>query len=325
MSLDQISDNEVEGIGPSKNGTYTKAKGGTEMMAERIQSVVDELDLNDQVNIIHSRVRNIDSSKKNILVLHDLWNDPESMHLREKENRDKFDAFVFVSNQQLQTYNMAHGVPFGKSIVMKNAIKPLGTNLRYKDKSKINVIYHTTPHRGLELLVPAFEEICKHHDNVHLDVYSSFDIYGWGERDEPYQELFQRVKDHPNMTYHGYQPNEVVRKALNHAHIFAYPNIWQETSCMAVMEAMSAGCAVVCPNYGALYETTAGFAFEYQYSEDPQDHVNRFYHQLDGVISNFRNESNQVKIQRGMNYANHFYSWESRKDQWKELLTAIVR
>ena len=41
------------------------------------------------------------------------------------------------------------------------------------------------------------------------------------------------------MTYHGFKPNDVVRKALSEAHIFAYPSIWVETSCISAIEAMS--------------------------------------------------------------------------------------
>ena len=324
MSLDQISDSEVEDIGPSKNGTYTKAKGGTEMMAERIQSLVDELGYNDKVNIIHSRVRHIDPKKKNILVLHDLWNDPESMHLREEKNRNKFDAFVFVSNQQLQTFNMAHGVPFAKSIVLKNAIDPATVNLRSKSNDKIKLIYHTTPHRGLELLWPAFEELAKDFPDIHLDVYSSFNIYGWGERDKPYEELFQKFRDHPQSTYHGYQPNDVVKEALKEAHIFAYPNIWHETSCIALMEAMSAGVACVHPNYGALYETAGGYTSMYQWAEDPNLHLNRFYHQMKHTITQIREPEFQAMLQRGKNHIDHFYDWKGRKGEWKAFLEAMV-
>ena len=95
------------------------------------------------------------------------------------------------------------------------------------------------------------------YDNVHLDVFSSFNAYGWAERDEPYQELFDKIEAHPQMTYHGFKPNNIVRNALQKAHIFAYPSIWMETSCIALMEAMSAGLMCVHPNLAALPETAA--------------------------------------------------------------------
>ena len=101
-----------------------------------------------------------------------------------------------------------------------------------------NLIYHTTPHRGLEVLVPVIDFLANKGKKIHLDVYSSFKMYGWENRDEPYQKVFDKIKAHDNMTYHGYQPNDVIRKALKKAHMFSYPNIWPETSCIAMIEAM---------------------------------------------------------------------------------------
>lgn len=77
MSLTIIDDTEVEALGPTDDGTYTGAKGGTEMMADRIKGLITEMGIEDKINVIHSRVRNVDTSKRNLLVLHDLFNDPE--------------------------------------------------------------------------------------------------------------------------------------------------------------------------------------------------------------------------------------------------------
>lgn len=324
MALNIIDDTQKVSLGPSKDGTYAKAQGGTEMMAKRINTIIEARGLSDQVNVIHSRVRHIDPSKKNILVCHDLWNDPESLHLKDPELRKRFDKIVFVSNQQFQTYHLALGVPYGESAVIRNAIDPIELT-ESKPVDRVNLIYHTTPHRGLELLVPCMEELAKiHGDNIHLDVYSSFAAYGWEERDAPYQALFQRIKDHPQMTYHGYQPNHIVRDALKQAHIFAYPNIWQETSCIAAIEAMSAGCEVVCPNHAALYETTAGYATMYQYDEDPMKHANVFINELNATISH-RIHSKLVpeKLESAKQYIDQQYSWELREYEWHRLLKGI--
>lgn len=325
MSLNVIDDSEVRTKTSTmqEDGTYSTAQGGTELMNAKLYERVDK-DLLDEFFIIKSRVRKIDESKPNILWLHDLWSDPEVQKLSEEPYREQFQKLVFVSNWQFQTYNLAHGVPYAESFIMKNAIDPI----EYKEKSKdqIRLIYHTTPHRGLAILVPVMEELAKiHGDKIHLDVYSSFEAYGWPERDEPYKDLFEKVRQHPNMTYHGFQPNDVIRTALQESHIFAYPSIWQETSCIAAIEAMSAGCEVVCPNYAALTETTAGFATTYQWNEDMNFHANVFANILHQSIERNLTPDNHNKLMFAKNYIDNFYNWDLRAIEWKSMLESLLR
>ena len=322
MSLEDIQDDEVQSA-MNADGTWNKAQGGTELMNKALYERVDNA-LLDQFNIIKSRVREVSTEKKNVLWLHDLWSDPEAQHLKDSESRARFSRLVFVSNWQLQTYNLALGVPYQDSIVLKNAIDPIP--LVEKPKDQIRLIYHTTPHRGLQILVPVMEHQAKiHGDAIHLDIYSSFAAYGWEERDEPYRDLFERAKAHPQMTYHGFKPNDIIRKALQQSHIYAYPSIWQETSAISVIEAMSAGCEVVCPNLAALPETTSNFATMYQYSEDMNFHANVFANQLNQAILNHRDESNQKKLLFAKNYIDNFYNWDLRAAEWTGLLQALSR
>lgn len=303
-------------------GNVVGAKGGTEMIKEALIKRLDP-DLASQFNIIHSRVREIDPNKKNILVLHDLFGDPEAQHLKDPESRRRFSKLVFVSNWQFQQYNLALGVPYSDSIVLKNAIEPINDVEKSTD-GPIRLIYHTTPHRGLELLVPAYEVLYeKYGDKIVLDVYSSFNIYGWPQRDEQYKSVFDKCREHPGINYHGAVSNEEVREALKKAHIFAYPSIWQETSCIAAIEAMSAQCAVICPNLAALPETTANFGLMYQYDEDPNVHVRRFLNLLDSVIDDYWNERHLAKLEFQKLYVDNFYSWDGRINEWDTLLRSL--
>ena len=308
------------------NGTYAKSQGGTERMYNRLIEELPE-ETTKEFQIICSRVRELED-KKRILWLHDLWNDPEANHLKDDESLAKFTKLVFVSNYQMQTYHLGLGVPYDKGIVMKNAIDPIPGNLINKPdpKEQINLIYHTTPHRGLELLIPTFEHLCTLHDNLHLDVYSSFKIYGWAHRDQQYQALIDKCKEHPKITYHGTQPHDEVVKGLGKDHIFAFPSIWVETSCIAAIEAMSARCITVCSNLGALPETCANFASMYQFTEQPQTHINRFATIMNNTINMLKQDNgwtSQLQVQK--NYFDNFYNWEFRAKEWSLLLDGLKK
>jgi len=323
MTLNIIDDTETVSLEPSEDGTYEHAMGGTELMNKALYERVDR-GLLDQFNIIKSRVRKVSEDKKNILWLHDLWADPEVEHLKSQESRSRFSKLVFVSNWQLSTYNMGLGVPYSESVVIRNAIDPIEVDWSIKPDDQIRLIYHTTPHRGLDIAYAAVNKLSEiYGDKIHFDVFSSFEAYGWKERDEPYLELFEDIRKHPQMTYHGYQPNDVVREALKKSHIFAYPSIWQETSCIAAIEAMSAGCGIVCPNLAALPETTGNFADMYQFREDIQEHATVFANFLYGAIERHRDDNTTKKLIVQKNWADNFYNWDIRSQEWTILLEQL--
>lgn len=307
-----------------KNELNVKARGGTELMQERLyQSLPAEL--LEKFQIIPSRVRDINPDKKAILWLHDLPNDPESQHLKDKESRERFSKIIAVSDWQLQLYNLMLGVTYNEAFVLKNAIRPIEMSMEKEYDGTVRIIYHTTPHRGLGILIPVFEQLAKKYDNIQLDVFSSFNVYGWPERDKPFEELFDRCRMHPKINYHGAVSNEEIREALVKSHIFAYPSIWPETSCIAAMEAMSAMNVIVCPNYAALPETTAGFADMYQWSEDPNTHANRFAGVLDTAIKEIiDNGPNNNRLNFQKTYADVMYNWDIRAKQWEGLLKSML-
>lgn len=258
------------------------ARGGTEMMRERLLSAVPS-QLLDNFAIHFSRPRQIYDDVKNIFYAHDLAADPENKILL-NDGWNKFSKLVFVSHWQRDQYITMYGIPYSKCTVIENAIE---TEFEYtkRPSGPIRFIYHTTPHRGLELLYPIFDQLSKEFNNIHLDVFSSFEIYGWKERDKPYAKLFDALKAHPKVTYYGTRSNEEVLIALKQSHIFLYPSIWVETSCIAMIEAIKCGCTVIHPSLGALPETAGGATVMYDYVEDPNAHANMAYKMTKSLLA----------------------------------------
>jgi glycosyltransferase involved in cell wall biosynthesis len=134
------------------------------------------------------------------------------------------------------------------------------------------------------------------------------------------------LQEHPKINYHGTVPNDELRKHLVDAHVFAYPSIWPETSCICLMEAMSAGLICVHSGYGALPETAANWTFMYQMQDDLNNHASMFYGVLKSaidVIKALDDEQYQSKIRAQKAYVDVFYNWDLLKMQWQGLLEGL--
>ncbi len=307
-----------------KNELSKNAMGGTELLLYKLYSSLPE-DLLKEFQIIPTRLSGeLDETKIRIAWIHDLVGDGNVDYLK-NGGWKKFHLLVFVSNWQMQSFINAYNIPWSRCLVIENSIYPIDNIDFDKPKDKIKLIYTPTPHRGLSILINAFPYLLQEFPNLELDVFSSFNLYGWGERDKEYQKLFDICRDNPNINYHGTQSNETVRKALTEAHIFAYPSIWQETSCLCLIEAMSAGLVCVHSNLGALYETSANWTFQYHYNENVELHTMAFMQAMKAAINNF-NQDKMVKnrLLNQKNYVDQIHNWNYKKIQWEGLLKQLV-
>ena len=315
---------------PEVNELNANANGGTELTVRGLYAHLSPEEL-EGIQIIPSRVRTLDPDKIRIYHLHDLPNDPEAAHLSDPASRERFDRLVFVSNWQYQQYQTLLGVPYSShSCVIENGVEPL--KMGQKDDPRTNpirIIYTPTPHRGLEILVPVFEQLAMEFDFIELDVFSSFSLYGWPERDVPYQPLFDRCEQHPRIRYHGTRSQDVVRAAYQKAHIFAYPSIWPETSCRCLIEAMMAGCMCIHPNYGALPDTSAGLTHMYDGASNLQEHQQIFTESLRSAILMLRSpwlwdsDGFHQMNETMSTYANHRFGWPIIAERWRYMLRDV--
>ncbi len=308
-------------MGFEVNEISKNSKGGTELMRMGLEERLPA-DLLEDFQIICSRVRKIEDDKIRIYWLHDLPEDPETNHLKNQSSRDRFHKLVFCGNWQYQRYRDYLQVPHDESCtVLETAIDPISFDPKPKDE--IRLVYTSTPQRGLEILVPVFEELCKKHDNIVLDVFSSFGIYGWTDADQRFEGLFERCRKHPKINYHGAQPNEVVRETLKKAHILAYPSIWMECNSRSVIEAMSAGMLCVHPNFAGLPDTAGGLNMMYQWDTNVNTHANKFFQALDQAINTVMLDDVQNYLRIVKIYADTRYNWSKVASQWHDLLQGL--
>ena len=310
-------------IGFEENEISAKASGGTEIAKRKLATLINQ-ELLSNFQIICSRLRNYEPEKIRVFWCHDLPEDPESAKFKDKDFQNNIHKYIFISNWQFQRYQLMHGVKYdGKSDVIESGIEPAPLSALDKptDDGKIHIVYTSTPQRGLEILVPVFKYLAQNNPNIHLHVFSSFKIYGWDQMDAQFEPLYNEIRNHPQMTYHGFVPNDEVKAFLNKAHVFAYPSIWPETSCRAMLEAMSAGLVCVHPTYGALPETSGGLNVMYRGDmDDKQHHCSILAQHLSSGIALAQNPD--IKNMLGFNkaYVDNRYNINRIVSQWEVMM-----
>jgi glycosyltransferase involved in cell wall biosynthesis len=166
-------------------------------------------------------------------------------------------------------------------------------------------------------LIPIFE---KNGFNITLDVYSGLTLYNREDLDKQFKYLYDFISNHKNMRNHGIVSNSQIREELKKAHIFAYPSIFPETSCLCLIEALSAGCLCVHSDYGALPETSGGHSFIYEYCDDVSKHMDRFAEKLIHCIKFLESEYYTLKIENQTEYVVNTFNIENILEQWKNII-----
>ena len=303
-------------------------RGGTELQMEFLERYVKR-ELLDKVQITTSVPEKIplDPSKVNILWQQNSYDQPNlAPWFKNKNNHDKYDWYVFNSHWSYEKYRMMFDVPTDKSVVIKNAVDKIEpSKLDYKKGDPIKLIYTSTPWRGLNVLLAAMQLV--ENPLIQLDVYSSTQVYGdqfKSANDDRYKDLYEQAKILKNVNYIGYKPNEFIKDNLKNYHMFVYPNIWEETSCIAAIEAMAAGLYCITTDYGALFETCAEFSAYVPYEKDFVKLAKTFASTIDAAAIQLHEEYVKQHLQFQISYANRFYSWELRKNYWNKFLEGAI-
>jgi len=297
-------------------------KGGTEILREQLLSKIDFGDINLITSICHPDL--VKKDKINILWQHLSYDQPNVQMMKDRKFVDSIDYFIYVSHWQYNKFRQYYKIPEYKSFVIKNATDPI--ELVHNLGDKIKLIYTSTPWRGLSILIRAIEILNKTRDDFKLDVYSSTKIYGdkfYETEEEKFKELFEKCKNTPNVNYFGYASNEDVRDALSNSHIYAYPSIFEETSCLSIIEAMIAGCHTVTTNIGALPETCAEFATMIEIDSNGNDLAQKYANTLGTVIDNFKANVYNDDIRMQIEYYTKYYTWKTRIEEWRNFLQYV--
>lgn len=306
--------------------------GGTELAARQLERRIPP-DLLDRFQIYPSQYAPEQADPGKIQVL---WcqysHEATEVAFLARGGWQYFAKIIFVSGWQARQIVARAGIPWSRCLVIPNAVELVpasdGKFGPLPDGTPVRLVYTSTPNRGLALLASVFNEICKRRDDVELDVFSSFGLYGeaWAKLDRRYEHVFEVLLSNPRVRCHGPAAHDQVLAAMSRAHVFAYPSTFLETSCMSLMEAMTGGLACVHPDYGALSETAAGQTLMYSYVADEARHARRFLDALMAAISRLQDGdpalASSLAAQKA--FAGEQYNWDRRARLWENVLSWLA-
>ena len=171
---------------------------------------------------------------------------------------DFVDLFIFVSEWQRTRFIEKYSINYKSTIVMANGIgKPFEKYLESpQDKVHNSMGYCSVPWRGLKLLAPIFTSIHNKFPDSTLNIFSGLNIYNQPETDN-FDQIFKTI---PGVNFARGIGQTILADHFAKIEYLTYPNIFRETSCIAILQAMACGCIIVTSDLGALKESTHNLA-----------------------------------------------------------------
>lgn len=199
------------------------------------------------------------------------------------------DKYIFVSKWQRDRFIQQYNIDYNKAFVFQNGIDKkilddcLNININNKKKE---LIYISSPYRGLLPAYFIFDEIKNFIPDIKLKVFSCFkrdimnscgnsnnnnhseykcltlnDLENFDDNyNKYYINLYKLLINNPNVEFYGSVPQNVLFQHMKDCMIFFYPNTYPETCCTSIIEAMAHKCNIITSDLGALRETSNGFS-----------------------------------------------------------------
>jgi glycosyltransferase involved in cell wall biosynthesis len=140
-------------------------------------------------------------------------------------------------------------VPEFKITVIPNGVSDIFTHSNQKSKT---MIFTSIPYKGLEVLSKVIPMIHQVHPDTKFKIFSSMSLYG--PSNDPFIELYEYLKTLPNVEYSSVIDREELVQHYQESAFFIHPNIWEETFCVSMVEAMRCGAYPIITDIGALAE-----------------------------------------------------------------------
>ena len=192
-------------------------------------------------------------------------------------------ADIFIVNSEWQRDIYAKVLP--PDIIKKMRVVNPGVDLELlpsnEEKWEFDISHMSHPAKGgMSVLPETFSKIKNQIPQITLHVYGGGGLWGWDN--ESYRGLYTKLIK-SGILYHGTIAKKDLFEHLSRSKVFLYPlnNLFKESFCLSVLEAMICGCVVVAKDSGninTLLKDGRGFVVEgdtghYMWSIDAAEKV----------------------------------------------------
>jgi glycosyltransferase involved in cell wall biosynthesis len=200
---------------------------------------------------------------------------------------NQISGLICVSAWHATTLSSHAGFPIDKTYVIRN-----GVHLPYFEKERArgrkNLIYSSTPYRGLDLIPKLLPLLREKHPDANLNVYSGYQVYGGGAGHDllAFEELSKKLSTEPGISMHGNVTQRVLAEKFLESSVLFYPNTFSETSCITALEAQAAGCVVLSSDLGAMPESVGDCGILIEGNPRSSEYQEAFIKAADNLLSN---------------------------------------
>lgn len=222
-----------------------------------------------------------------------------------------------VSARHAQQWTHHFALPADMAQVFSNGFSPQYFSDTVDTPRAPRLVYLSRPERGLQVALSSFTQLRARWPQLELHV-ATYDPHGT-QQDVAAQ--YGEAAHTPGVVCLPGLDKPGVAALLQSARALWYPNISHaETSCMAAIEAMAAGCPVIASDRGALPETVpdgvGGCIVPYS-----DDHALLAQHMIDAVEPLLRDPAAWQALSRSAAaHAHARYRWERIAAQWANAL-----
>lgn len=252
-------------------------------------------------------------TKLKVLWSQDIMNESRLIELQ-KNKYGIANIDLILANSNFSYYNLMRGFPNSDIKILLN-----GYNDNWIDhsiKKEDVAIYTSTPFRGISYLLELWPRIldgCRKNDvremNPKLEIFGGMDLYN--QSNDYFSKLYNDLSQMENTTVLGSVSQKVLYDKMKMARLLLYPCNYVETSCMAVLEAISCDVWIISTSIGALGELIINNKSGNIICSDPETeyYKNLFVaHSVDAFMSKY------------LPYKEHLKTWDDQAEEMRNIV-----